>query len=135
MGEVLAQEQAELGVPLSQQRQGLGQQERRHRRDHPQAEAPCQRLAGAVGGLHEVLRAGQDLVAPAHGVLADGGEDHARAGAVDHRRAQHLLQLLDAGRKGGLSDVRGVGGAAEGAVLGQELQVMQLPEGGEHGFV
>ena len=61
-----------------------------------------------------------------------GGQDHAGAGAVDHRRAEDPLQLLDAGRQGRLGDVGGLGGAAEGAVLGQELQVLQLAQGGEH---
>ncbi len=113
MGEVLAQEQLQLGEALAQQGQGAGQQERGDGRDHAQAEAARQRLAGGAGGLHQILRARQDVVAPARHLLADGGEDHARTGPIDHRRVERALQFLNAGRQGGLGDVGGLCGAAE----------------------
>ena len=74
------------------------------------------------------------VCARGHRLLADGGQDDAGAAAVDHRRAQDLLQLLHAGRQGRLGDVGGLGGAAERAVLGQQLEVLQLSEGREHCF-
>jgi hypothetical protein len=70
---------------------------------------------------------------PAHGLLAGGGEDHARAGPIDHGRAEDLLKLLDAGRQGRLGDMGALGGAAERAVFRQKLQILQLAQSGEHG--
>ena len=63
---------------------------------------------------------------------AGGGQDDAGAGPVDECRAEDLLQLLDAGRERRLGDVRRLGRTAEGAVLGQELQVLQLADRREH---
>src|SRR6185437_651582 len=65
-------------------------------------------------------------------LLAGGGQDHAGAAAVDHRRAEDPLQLLHAGRQRWLGHVRRLGRAAERAVLGEQLQVLELAQGGQH---
>ena len=100
--------------------------------DDAQAKAPRQRLAGAAGLLHQVLRLGQDRAGPRHHLGPRGGENDPGSIAIDHGGAENLLQLLHPGRQRRLGDMRRVGGAAEGPVMGEELEVLELAEGWEH---
>ena len=132
LGHLLAQEQPQPGKADAQDRQGRGQQERRDRGDHPQSQPAFQGLAGAAAGLNQILRLGQNRPRPGDRLGPGGGEDDPGAVAVDHRRPEDLLQLLNPGRQGRLGDVGGLGGAAERAVLGEKLEVLKLPKGREH---
>ncbi len=126
--QVFADEQAQARILGLQPRQGARQQEGRHGRDDPQPETARQRLASVLGGLDQILGAGQHILGPAHGLGADGGQDHGPARTLDHRGPQHPLQLLHPRRQGGLADVGRLGRATERAVLGQEFEVLELTQ-------
>jgi hypothetical protein len=79
------------------------------------------RASGAAGRLHQVLGLGEDGLGPTHRVLPRGSEDDAGSGPIHQGGAQDPLQLGDTGREGRLGDVRGLGGAAERAMLVQQL--------------
>ncbi len=134
LGQVLPQIEPQLGEPRPQQGQGLGQQEGSDGGDDPQAEAAGERLAGVLGGLHQFLGLVEDGVGADEGGLPHGREDHAGAGAVHHRGAERPLQFLNSRREGRLGDVGGLGGLPERPLLGEELQVLQLADGREHGL-
>ena len=100
-------------------------------------------LAGAMGlafdpdGAHLYVAgsddahgpgAGQHVLGAADGLLADGGQDQTAARTLDHRRLEQALQLLDRRGKRRLADMGGLGGAAERAVFGQQLEVTELSE-------
>src|SRR5690606_28004902 len=116
-----------------QPRQGARQQERGDGRDHTEAEATRQRLAGGAGGVDQILGPGQQVRGAADRLLACRRQDDAAAGPLDQRRAEDALQLGEAGRQGRLADVGRLGGAAERAVLGQQLEILELTQGREHG--
>ncbi|MNS66146.1 hypothetical protein D3C72_993470 [compost metagenome] len=117
---------------VAQAGQGARQQEGSDGGDDAEAEPARQGLAGVARRLDQVLGAGQDVLGALDRLGADGGQLHRAARAFDHRRAQDLLQFLHPGRQGRLADVRGFGRAAEGGVLGQELEIVELSQGGEH---
>ncbi len=133
--QILAQEQPQAGIEVPYARQGLGQQERGHRGNDAQAEPARQGLARVLGGLDQILGAGQNVLGPPHRLGADGRQDHRPARPFDHGGAQHPFQLLHPGRQGGLADVSGLGRSAEGAVLGQKFQILELTQGRQNGHV
>ena len=89
-------------------------------------------IAKLWGRLDQILGAGQDVLGAANGLASNGGHDHGASRAFDHRRAQDALKLLHTGAEGGLADVGGLGGAREAAVFGQELEILELTQRGEH---
>jgi hypothetical protein len=134
LGQVLAEIEPQARETGPQERQGAGQEEGRDGRDHAQAEPASEGLAGAAGGLDQFIGLIEDDLRLGEGRLAHIGQDQPGPRPVDHRRAQDLLQFLDAGGQGRLGDMSRLGGLSEAAVLDQELEVLQLPEGREHGI-
>ena len=131
--QILADEQFQAGIVGLHRRELGGQQEGRDGGDDAQAETAGQQTPGVLGRLDQILGAGQNVLGAANGLRSDGGHDHGAARAFDHRRAQDALKLLHPGAEGGLADVGGLCGAREAAVFGQELEILELTQGGEHG--
>ena len=116
-GQVLAQVQPKLGEPLRAAGAGRGAGRKgamvgiTPRRNRPDSGWPA--LAGGLGtrssGIRGPGRPGQRGAPPPRRPAASG--DHPGTPAVDHRRAQNLLQFLYAGGQRRLGHVRSLGGA------------------------
>ena len=131
-GQIFADEQPQGRIGDLQSRQFGGQQEGGDGRNHPEAKAAGQGLAGIARCLDQILGARQDVLGPAHGLGADGGQLDPTPGALDDGGAQNPLQLLHARTQRRLADMRSLGGPAERAMLGEQFQILQLAKGGQH---
>ena len=131
MGQVLAQEEFELGIMLAQAGQGLGQEEGRNGGNHPQTERAGQRLARRPSHMDKIFRFGQHDPGARHRRLPGRRQGRAPSAALDQGRAENGLELLNAGGQGGLGDVGGFGGAGERAMLGQRKKEGELSKRGQ----
>ena len=93
------------------------------RRKRPDRGRPALRAASTRSSVR---------ASPPHGLGPDGRQLDIAACALDHRGTQNPLQLLYAGRQGRLTDMGGLGRAAERGVFGQKLEILKLSQGGEH---
>lgn len=129
VGQVLRQIEPELRIAPPQGRQAARQQEGADRRDDAETQRAGERLPAHPRRLHQVVHAAQDVLRPLDDRLAEGRHDDPAAGAVDQRRLQQVLQLLDAGAERRLGDVAGLRRPAEMAVARQLHEMPQLPQG------
>ena len=131
-GQVLADEETQGRVAVAQAGQGARQEKGGDGGDDAEAEPARQGLARVARRLDQILGAGQDVLGALDRLGADGGQLHRAARAFDDGCAQDLLQLLHPCRQGWLADMGRLRRTAEGGVLGQELEIVELSQGGEH---
>ncbi len=118
-GQLLAQEQAQVGKGLAQPRKGAGDQERTDRRDRAEPQVAAEHAGVARGDVGDVLRVGQQAAGAIRDLRADRGQRDAAFRALGERDAEGLLQLLQPRAQRGLGDVAGLGRAAEMELVGQ----------------
>src|SRR6516225_9808369 len=129
--QVLDQIKLEPGIGATQTRQHARQQEWADSRNRAHSQRAAKRLPPSAGGTRKLLEIHDDLAGTLDRVEAKRGEDDVALGAVDQRRLEHVLELLDASAQGGLGHAAGLGSAAEMAMVGERHQVAQMPYGGQ----
>jgi len=72
-----------------------------------------------LGGTRKLREIHDDLAGTLDRVEAKRGQDDVALCAVDQRRLEHVLELLDAGAQGRLGHAAGLGSAAEMAMVGE----------------
>ena len=127
--QVLDQVKLEPGIGATQTRQHARQQEWADSRDRAHSQRAAKRLPPSAGGTRKLLEIRDDLACTLDRVEAKRGQDDVALCAVDQRRLEHVLELLDAGAQGRLGHAAGLGRAAEMAMVGERHQVAQMPYG------
>src|SRR6516165_4359538 len=127
--QVLDQIKLESGIGATQIRQHARKQEWADSRDRAHSQRAAKRLPPSAGGTRKLLEIHDDLAGTLDHVEAKRGEDDVTLGAVDQRRLEHVLELLDAGAQGRLGHAASLGSAAEMAMVGERYQVAQMPYG------
>ncbi len=122
------QMQLDLRVAGAKRRQRLRQQRdmrgERQTRDHFAGGAAVKLLDLVAGAPH----LGQDRAGAAHEGLAHRGEDHAAGAALEQRRAELALELMDAARQRRLGELQMPRRGAQTAALGDGNNVAKLIE-------
>src|SRR5215467_1348226 len=125
--QVLDQIKLEPGIGATQVRQHARQQEWADSRDRAHSQRAAKRLPPSAGGTRKLLKIHNDLAGTLDRVEAKRGQHDVALGAVDQRRLEHVLELLDAGAQGRLGHAAGLGSATEMAMVGERHQVAQMP--------
>ena len=127
-GAVLVEIELQVRVFFGQQADGLGQDEGRDRRNGAEVERSGEYLSGRGDGLDEGVGIGEQGRGAGGGDFAGMGEGGAAGLALGKRDAEQVLELLDAGREGGLGDMAGFGGAGKRAGFAQGDEKLELAE-------
>ena len=131
LGPRFAHAEVERKVARTQERQRRGQEVRRDRGDHPDAE-PAGETAVPARDLLDLFHLGQDTPCPAHHFPAGGRQHRLPAAALDEPRPERRLEFADLHGERRLADVDRRGGPAEMPLFRQSRQIAQLLQGHRH---
>ena len=81
-----------------------------------------------AGEIDQVAGRRQHVLAPPHDLLADLGQHDLAGPALDQFDAEPLLEIADLHGQRRLGHRAGLGGAAEMPVLGQRIEITELPQ-------
>ena len=92
------------------------------------SEPPCERIAVALGELHDLFAGLDDAPRPLDDFCAGGGQGHALGRTLDELHAEVFLELLDLGGQRRLTDEAAFRRAPEMAGIGDGDEITQVLE-------
>ena len=127
----LAKEEIEVGIGCAHAREQFGQQKRGDGRDDAETKVAGQGLTLGLRQGRERFGVGKDGPGLRDDLLAEGGEPHHAACALDERRVENGLEFAEPGRQRRLGHETLFGRASEMAMLVERHQILKLLEGGQ----
>ena len=116
---------------VAQRRQDAWQQIEADGRDDAEPEPARERLAGRAGRVDQVVEVAQDGARAADYLVAERCQHDRAPGALDERRAEQRLEVLEARAQRRLGDQTGVRRAAEVEVIGERDEIAHLARRGQ----
>ncbi len=129
-GGVFPQQQFEVRIGLAALFEQLAQEEGGNGGDAAQTHRPLHHSTLIEAKLHQVPRIGEQIASSLDDFHADRGHNEALVVTLHQLQVHHVLQRLDPGTQGRLTDMTGLGGAIEVFVLVESNQILQLFEAG-----
>ena len=118
---------AQFRVAALQRRQDFRQHVGCERGDDAQGQCAHQGVAAVAGEIDEVASGRQNVLAPPHDLGADLCQHDLAGPALDQFDTQTLLKIANLHGQRRLGDRAGLRGAAEVPVLGQGIEIAELP--------
>ena len=129
VGQVLVNDEPQLGMGALERRQQPRQQIRAQGRNDAEIERSGERTRPAPRQRDDRLRLVEHPPGLGDDLLADRRDAERSVRAFEERHAQEFLQLLELGTQGRLADVTGLRRAAEMAEIGECDEITKLLEG------
>ena len=118
---------------VAQGGQDARQQVGADRRDDAEAQAAGERFAGRAGRVDQVADVAEDGAGARRHLGAERRQHDGAPGALDQRRAEQALEVLEARAERRLGDETGIRRLAEVELIGERDEITQLARRGQGG--